>query len=82
MGIALGTIFVLGGLVYVTDWRGVSRHVHSMVQERWVSLDHGLVHRCARIYFIPGALPFWVFRISCFVFGICGGSTILIDGLG
>jgi hypothetical protein len=52
------------------------------MQERWVSLDDGLIRRCARISFVPGAVPFWAFRTFCFVFMVCGGAVVLADALG
>jgi hypothetical protein len=52
------------------------------MQERWVSLDDGLIRRCARIYFVPGAVPLWAFRTFCFVFMVCGGAVVLAYALG
>ena len=58
MVVAFGLIVILGGLIYVTNWRGVSHLLHSRMRERWVSLGDALIRKCARIYFIPGAVPF------------------------
>jgi hypothetical protein len=81
MGIALGSVWIFGGIMYVTNFRGISCDAHSRMRERWVSLDDGLIRRSVRIYFLPGAVPCWAFRAFCFVFGICGGIATLIYAL-
>jgi hypothetical protein len=81
MEVAIGLILILGGLIYVTNWIGVSHLIYSRMQERWASLGDGLIRKCARVYFILGAVPFWAFRTFCFVFMVCGGAVVLAYGL-
>ena len=78
MLIAVGLVWISGGLVWATNVQGHSRHFHFAMHSRWVMLDDGVIRRSVRMCFIPGALPFWAFRTICFLVMVCGGAALLI----
>jgi hypothetical protein len=80
VGLALDIVILLGGLIFVTNFQGVSEHFHSILRLAWRRMDDTLFSRMARVYVIPGAIPFWAFRAACFLTMVCGGTLALIYG--